>query len=352
MQVHNGSSSQVHDIEEDSSEAESIHHIPVPQESDTGRVQTPVIQKSTSDYQRHHLDRTTPVAGGLFISPKKAPDLIIPHPLVSPMFQHDMKSSALINPVPKKTRNKYVQVNESSSSQASDQDDDDDIPPRVTSSVTQPPLSVPSSSSPYHTRCIPVITSKPTSVRKLDFKTRSQPKSATRKTMPKPYSHRVEGVRPTNNSGCNICGANLRPPSAIANAGTTSLRTSRVQSGLTSNLASGGLSTFKKPQVSVSSTLPYTSQQPAQAPHFMTRLPPQAETRVRDSDEISLASLSLSSCSIASDVLRKARDRRDHFWTQRTKNWTLHKHFILYYSTYTIFTLVRFAPFCSLNTFN
>ena len=38
--------------------------------------------------------------------------------------------------------------------------------------------------------------------------------------------------------------------------------------------------------------------------------------RARDVDELSLSSLSLSSCSVASDVLRKARDRRDRFWTQ------------------------------------
>ena len=38
--------------------------------------------------------------------------------------------------------------------------------------------------------------------------------------------------------------------------------------------------------------------------------------RPRDVDELSLSSLSLSSCSVASDVLRKARERRDRFWTQ------------------------------------
>lgn len=317
MQVHNGSSTQVHDMEEENSEIESIHHIPGPPfqsktlESDTGRVQTPVIQKSSSDYRRHHLYRTTPVAGGLFISPKKVPELILPYPPVSPKFRRDMKSSALINPAPKKTEEKYVQVDEGSSSQTTDQDY---MPPMVTSSVTQPPVIVPISSSPYHTRCAPVTTSKSTSVRKLDFKARSQPKSATSKTMPKPYSHRVEGVRPTSNSSCNICGSCLRPHSSTANAGTTS---SRLRSGLSSNLAGGGLSTLKNPQVSVASTLPYTSQQPAPSTNFMTRLPPQAEARARDSDEISLASLSLSSCSIASDVLRKARERRDHFWSQR-----------------------------------
>ena len=40
--------------------------------------------------------------------------------------------------------------------------------------------------------------------------------------------------------------------------------------------------------------------------------------RGRDVDELSLSSLSLSSCSVASDVLQKARERRDRFWTQPT----------------------------------
>ena len=38
--------------------------------------------------------------------------------------------------------------------------------------------------------------------------------------------------------------------------------------------------------------------------------------RARDVDELSLSSLSLSSCSVASDVLQKAQERRDRFWTQ------------------------------------
>ena len=40
--------------------------------------------------------------------------------------------------------------------------------------------------------------------------------------------------------------------------------------------------------------------------------------RFRDVDELSLSSLSLSNCSVASDVLQKARERRDRFWTQPT----------------------------------
>ena len=37
--------------------------------------------------------------------------------------------------------------------------------------------------------------------------------------------------------------------------------------------------------------------------------------RPREPDEVSLSALSLSSCSVASEVLEKARKRRDHFWT-------------------------------------
>ena len=40
--------------------------------------------------------------------------------------------------------------------------------------------------------------------------------------------------------------------------------------------------------------------------------------RGREVDELSLSSLSLSSCSVASDVLQKARERKERFWTQPT----------------------------------
>ena len=36
----------------------------------------------------------------------------------------------------------------------------------------------------------------------------------------------------------------------------------------------------------------------------------------QDCDTLSLSSLSLSTCSVASDILKKARDRRDHFWAR------------------------------------
>ena len=36
----------------------------------------------------------------------------------------------------------------------------------------------------------------------------------------------------------------------------------------------------------------------------------------RDLDELSLSNLSLSSCSVASDILKRAQNRRDNFWTQ------------------------------------
>ena len=44
--------------------------------------------------------------------------------------------------------------------------------------------------------------------------------------------------------------------------------------------------------------------------------------RPADVDELSLSSLSLSSCSVASDVLRKAQERRDRFWTNHSPHIT------------------------------
>lgn len=46
-------------------------------------------------------------------------------------------------------------------------------------------------------------------------------------------------------------------------------------------------------------------------------VPPQSAPRpLRAADELSISSLSLSSCSVASDLLRRARERRENFWTQ------------------------------------
>ena len=47
-------------------------------------------------------------------------------------------------------------------------------------------------------------------------------------------------------------------------------------------------------------------------------LSPGPQTPPMEPDELSLSSLTLSSCSAASDLLKKARDRRQRFWTQPT----------------------------------
>ena len=327
---------------------------PAPLEADdqSGRVQTPIIQKSFSDYRRHHLDRTTPVAGGLFISPqKKQPaEVILPYPPHSPKYRRDMRSSAPISPAPKNTKDESVHVQVSFSQSSGSSSSSIEADP-----TTKQPLSVPTSSSPYHTRCVPRNRPKSDSVRKLDFK-QSQISS---KTVPKSYSYRVQGLT-ADKTNCDICGAHLRPP-PVSNIGSTTahsttshplttqtsnvrssfiqstaskpyttqssnLRPSFVQStsskhqttksGVTSGLVNGGISSLKKPPVSVSSTQAHTSHRPHSSTNYMTRLPPQIGSQSRDYDETSLASLSLSSCSVASDLLRKAQDRRDHFWSQ------------------------------------
>ena len=330
---------------------------PTPLEADdqSGRVQTPIIQKSFSDYRRHHLDCTTPVAGGLFMSPqKKQPaEVILPYPPRSPKYRRDMRSSAPISPAPKNTKDESIQV-EVSFSQSSGSSS----PSVGADPTTKRPQSVPTSSSPYHTQCVPKSRPKSDSVRKLDFK-QSQTKVPSSKTVPKSYSYRVQGLT-TSKTNCEICGAHLKPPlvsnlgSTTAHNTTTKLLTTQTsnnrpsfvqsttskpyttqasnirpsfvhstsskhqttKSGVTSGLVNGGISSLKKPQVSVSSTQVHTSQRPHSSTNYMTRLPPQIESQSRDFDETSLASLSLSSCSVASDLLRKAQERRDHFWSQ------------------------------------
>ncbi len=323
---------QLLDIEDESSD---IDRIP-PQDKVTpvlteptlieepGRVATPDIQRSTSNYRRHHLDRTTPSAGGLITSPPKSPEPILHYTSTSPKFRRDMKSSALIIPAPKVTRNKSVQVRTEpivhKTTKSNCLDRENTAPPvsstlyKPSSTVYKPPQVVPASSSPHHVRCAPASSSKPSSMRKLDFKT----SKTTSKTLPNRYSHRVEGFTCANSTDCNICGASLIPPSSAITQKTTALRS---QSGLTSKSFSSGLSasSYRPPQMSVPSESLTTKPRPSAAipsTNYMTRLPLQPNIYSRDADESSVVSLSLSSCSIASDVLRKAQERRDHFWTQ------------------------------------
>ena len=341
----------VQDIEEEKNE--EVHHTPTPPpetqphpltitqpslletDEQAGRVQTPTIQKSFSDYRRHHLDRTTPVAGGLFMSPQKKqlPEVILPYPPLSPKYRRDMKSSAPISPAPKSTKDECVQVEvDFSQSSASSS------PPVGASPTPKQPQSVPASSSPYHTQCVPGNKPKSSSVRKLDFK-QSHAKVSASKPVPKSYSYRVQGHTSSTKANCDICGAHLKP-TPVSNIGTTSAHSTAskpyttqspnirssfaqsttsklhtVQRGVTSGLANGGVSSSKKPQVTVLSSQPYTSQR-LSSTNYMTRLLPYSESRPKDFDESSFASLSLSSCSVASDLLRKAQERRDHFWRQ------------------------------------
>ena len=293
-----------------------------------GRVQTPNIQRSSSDFKRHHLDLTTPVDGGLFLSPKKSStepeSVLLPFPRVSPKFRRDMKSRAPITPPPKQTKDECIQV-------------DGDIVDSPQTSQSPPaakarsnPLShkhsqhIPASSSPYHSQCLPGGKDNK-SIRKLDFGPhQTVPSAHTRftasKSIPKSYAHRVEGNAHAQKDNCGICGAHLSTSSTRYSKPVRQASSHKsVPKYLGAQNGNGGLGAPTRPQFSApSGGVPPFSQRPLSSTNYMTRLPTQGgvNDRSRDIDEVSLASLSLSSCSVASDVLKKARDRRDHFWTQ------------------------------------
>lgn len=303
-----------------------------------GRVQTPNIQKSSSDFQRHHLDLTTPVDGGLFLSPKKSStdpeNVSLPFPPVSPKFRRDMKSRAPVTPPPPRpTKDECIQVNV------------DIVDPSQTSQTSSPPMEnvhsnalpqkhsrhVPATSSPYHSQCVPGRKDKEASgsIRKLDFgphKT-AHTRFTASKNNPKSYAHRVEGNTHTQKDNCDICGAHLNTLStrhswtvgqAPSHKSVPKAHSAQNRHG-SSHLTNGRPGAPTRLQyTSPSLCVPSYSQRPLSSTNYMTRLPAQGGVmdRSRDIDEVSLASLSLSSCSVASDVLKKARDRRDHFWTQ------------------------------------
>ena len=262
-----------------------------------GRIATPILQKEPSvPPQRHHLDLTTPSDGGLLLSPLK-----LPYPPTSPKYRKDMRSTAPIHPSPKPSRFESVGTRlvlpKTDPVQSTTHHLSKPMP--TTSKTTVPPCS-------QLPRCPPGNSSSP----KLTTA------GATRKLQ---FGH--SGPSALEQS-CETCGAWLRSSSA---------RLPQTHPSYAARQASRGKSAptrvpSHKPAVHTSLTQPYQSLSgmlPKPVYNATTRPNHTYATHLaefkrptRDIDECSLSSVSLSNCSVASDLLRRAQERRDHFWTQ------------------------------------
>ena len=233
---------------------------------------------------------------GLLLSPLK-----LPYPPTSPKYRKDMRSTAPIHPSPKPSRFESVGTRlvlpKTDPVQSTTHHLSKPMP--TTSKTTVPPCS-------QLPRCPPGNSSSP----KLTTA------GATRKLQ---FGH--SGPSALEQS-CETCGAWLRSSSA---------RLPQTHPSYAARQASRGKSAptrvpSHKPAVHTSLTQPYQSLSgmlPKPVYNATTRPNHTYATHLaefkrptRDIDECSLSSVSLSNCSVASDLLRRAQERRDHFWTQ------------------------------------
>ena len=269
----------------------------------TGRVPTPLLHDSPGSPLRHHLDLTTPSNGGLLISQVK-----LPYPPSSPKFRRDMRSSAPIFPSQELTASRTGETEEGGRQGRSAT-----LRPPVTSAGTMRQKAM---SGTVPARVPQKVTSSAT---------QSTPKTGAHsgKTKMRGKLHQSSEAT-THDESCETCGAKLRPPShstRYTSAGQKDQQHSHARTVPPARV--GHTVTRQPPHRSYPSeyyarTLPQHSRHPplyatTQNSHALKR-PTTAGQLDRDIDAMSLSTLSLSSCSVASDMLKRARNRRDNFW--------------------------------------
>ncbi len=287
-----------------------------------GRVPTPDLQdRITKSTTRHHLDLTTPVDGGVLTSPVK-----LPFPPTSPRYRKDMRSIAPIFPSPKPKVSELaltkpdtqgglkgpMQRNPSAKRGLLSHSTRNARHGASTHDGIHPAL--PTSQPGRLRRTSPNVshTSEGGAVRQLTFGSR-RPHTCDR------------GLLATDKELCDTCGSVLRSlaPSrhpvhtrydARGNLHPTKLhaKTTPLTIGGTgrphSTSAEMGLPGKRRP--AYRSTTRSTPNDPL-LPHPHTLPLPSSPGPERDVDLHSL-----SSCSVASDLLRRAQERRDYFWTR------------------------------------
>ena len=313
-------------------------HSPQPAPTETpayeGRVPTPILQEASDErlQYRHHLNRTTPSVGGLLVSPVKPP-----YPSSSPKYRKDMKSRAPIFPSPGQESQPAKQRFTSG----------DDHPgpihdPKIRSSKPSPLRPATTGFSKPVSQGRPTLltyspprthshsaTSKLRSggaFRKLTFDSLRDPAHSQHKRDLQASHGRKQAA--SSFQSCETCGALLKSSAGVTGSGKPAARVllskgrdhSKPQVGdpLAATLSSSRLA-HRSSLLSKHShcSVPHTTGIHGQSPKLADfRRPTAVGQPDRDADELSLSSLSLSSCSVASEVLRRAQKRRDNFWMQ------------------------------------
>lgn len=172
--------------------------------------------------------------------------------------------------------------------------------------------------------------SSPGAVRRLDYNANTRAKAAVNPVQPpqsrpsKPHSHAA-----CTNAQCDICGAWLRKSQSLsthhlninsyARTSTKGSHFSCAQQSTAHTHQHKG--TLTKSQTTTTHAPPNSNIRSISQSYVATIQDSPSEIlrpTLREPDELSISSLSLSSCSVASDLLKKARERRERFWTQPT----------------------------------
>jgi hypothetical protein len=344
------------------------HHVPTPECEVKGRLPTPELMRSASP-TRHHLDLTTPSENGLLIP-------VTTYPHVSPGFRRDMKSTAPINQLTADSVDRLIEEARKAAKNVV-REEVSSVPKHIpASSSPHHSHCVPSgarelgsqvTNSPAKGRGVeshaasggakgvrrgesfaipigapPKVKGRGTKsshhIRKLNFE-RAMPSQPAPK---RPQS--TQYIRPSgmpqfsaHSLSCQTCGACLQPsvpppPSSAPpgpvderpraqspsfsqprhvsahNAGRASMGSQRIGNGREPSPTYGkwvGRSPTPPPSRATPAAV-YRGSNIGLKPSYQRSL---------EVDELSLSSMSLSSCSVASEVLEKAKKRRDNFWT-------------------------------------
>ena len=298
---------------------------PLATEPPEGRVPTPLLHESpTGGALRHHLDLTTPSNGGLLSSPIK-----LPYPPTSPKFRRDMRSSAPIFPshVPSGTQ---VEGTEEGGQQMGRATLRPQLVPTGLGRQQQRHRGMSATVPPKAAPKIPMTQNPP---RTGAFQRPHSDGGRTRM-----HEKLYQALEDTSHTKlCDTCGAKVRPSTVVnpplhhtthaRREGQKDLRMHTVPAPKASHtvprLKFGHTShPIRQPDQYSHAQPRHSRSPPLRAPMHTTHAPsgfkrPATMGQLdRDLDELSLSNLSLSSCSVASDVLKRAQNRRDNFWTQ------------------------------------
>ena len=310
-----------------------------------GRLPTPVLREKPSTgnlHYRHHLNLTTPSEGGLLVSPVK-----LPYPPSSPKYRRDMKSCAPIFPSPKLLEQEDQPKQHSSTREQQSRPKQD---PKIHSAELSSLRPATSGATKSASRGVQtLLTYSPPrghshsagsklrsgAFRKLTFDSKDPPRPPHQQHQHRQALHGrkqdAASVQP-----CETCGAMFKsstgsgkpPARSLASAtlkGKDHSSTPARSDLLAATVASSQPTHTGMPQAAASSlrskqpqrSVRHTTGVHGQSPKLANFKRPMAVGRPdRDFDELSLSTLSLSSCSVASEVLRRAQNRRDNFWTQ------------------------------------